>query len=718
MTAGTRAWTETRPGLPYPLGASFDGSGVNFALYSENAERVELCLFDRGGEREIERILLPDHTDFVWHRYVEDLQPGQIYGYRVSGPYEPAKGHRFNPHKLLLDPYARMVTGGLIWDDAVFGYDRRHPEKDLSFDARDSAPFVPKARVTADDFDWAADRPPRTAWTDTVIYEANVRGLTKLREDVPAPLRGTYGALAHPPMIAHLRDLGITAVELLPIQSFVDELPLVGRGLVNYWGYNPIAMFAPAARYALEDPVVEFKAMVKALHAVDIEVILDVVFNHTGEGDRFGPTLSFRGIDNASYYWLDRDTPQRYVNFTGCGNSFGLHRVAGLRLAMDALRYFVQEMHVDGFRFDLATTLARDGNGGFDPNARFLEAVRQDAVLTPVKLIAEPWDLGEGGYRLGNFPPGWAEWNDRYRDTVRRFWRGDDGVAGETASRVTGSSDLFESSGRRPWASLNFVSAHDGFTLADLVSYERKHNEANGENNRDGSIRNRSSNGGVEGTTDDPAILAFRQRQMRNLMATLILSQGTPMLLAGDEIGHSQLGNNNAYCQDNPTTWIDWDAGGAGQRDLCRFVGDLIKLRREHPVFGRDRFFHGGPQSMTGIKDIAWLRPDGDEMELTDWHNPGLHWLAFMVAAEPAGQGAIGSDSPEIPAVWVVMNAEKTAERWRVPAAGQGVAWRRVVDTARPDGMGDEAVLLAGDVLTVSGNSLQILTGLSSVVAE
>ncbi|HLW12146.1 MAG TPA: glycogen debranching protein GlgX, partial [Casimicrobiaceae bacterium] len=544
-------------GEPFPLGATWDGQGVNFALYSENAERVELCLFDPKGRREIERIDVRERTDFVWHCYLPDARPGLLYGYRVHGPYAPDRGLRFNAHKLLLDPYARLLAGQIRWSDAQFGYRVGSRREDLTLDTRDSATGMPKCQVVDEAFTWDDDRAPRTLCKDSVIYELHVKGYTRLHPNIPPQLRGTYAGLSTAPVIDHLRKLGVTAVELLPIHAYVDDKRLVDRGLRNYWGYNSIGFFAPDMRYSATGTLGEFKTMVKTLHSAGIEVILDVVYNHTGEGNQLGPTLSFRGIDNRVYYRLEEHL-RYYVDYTGTGNTLNTVHPATLRLIFDSLRYWVTEMHVDGFRFDLASTLAREARA-FDPFGSFLDIARQDPVLSQVKLIAEPWDLAEGGYQVGSFPPGWSDWNGRYRDAVRAYWKGDGGLVGELASRLSGSSDLFAHGGRSPSASINFITAHDGFTLRDLVSYNDKHNEANLEDNRDGEAHNLSWNCGVEGATDDPAVLALRAQQMRNFIATLFFSQGVPMLAAGDEMGRTQGGNNNAYCQDNATSWLDWN---------------------------------------------------------------------------------------------------------------------------------------------------------------
>ena len=611
------ARTRVEPGLPYPLGATWDGAGVNFAIFSANAEKVELCLFDARGRRELARIPLPEYTDEVWHGYLPDARPGTLYGYRVSGPYDPSRGHRFNHHKLLLDPYAKAFSGALRWSDAHYGYRIGSHRADLSFDRRDNATGMPKCVVLEEAFTWGADNRPAVPWVNTVFYELHVKGFTALHPDVPPALRGTFGGLAAPAIVAYLRDLGITTVELLPVHAFVDDRRLVEQKLRNYWGYNSIGFFAPDGRYLSAGDPNEFKTMVKHLHEAGIEVVLDVVYNHTAEGSELGPTLSFRGIDNASYYRLAAD-PRYYEDTTGTGNSLDLRHPRVLQMVTDSLRYWVEEMHVDGFRFDLAPTLARE-NHGYAGDAAFFKAIRQDPVLSRVKMIAEPWDTGLGGYQLGNFPPGWSEWNGKYRDTVRRFWRGDMGVLPELASRLAGSADLFEHQGRRPRASVNFVTVHDGFTLNDLVSYNGKHNEANHEDNRDGSDDNNSWNCGAEGPTDDPEIINLRERQKRNFIATMLLSLGVPLVLGGDEFGRTQRGNNNAYCQDNEISWVDWNARGARDLALAQFTTNVLRMRREHPAFKRDAFFRGRPIADGGRKDIAWMKPEGGEMEPNDW---------------------------------------------------------------------------------------------------
>ncbi len=628
MNARQRVW----PGLPYPLGATWDGSGTNFALFSAHAEKVELCLFDADGKQEVERIVLPENTHEIWHGYLPDVRAGHFYGYRVYGPYDPENGHRFNHHKLLLDPYAKSLHGDLEWNDALFGYVVGHEQEDLSFDKRDSAPFMPRCEVIDPAFTWGMKTDLRTPWHETIIYEMHVRGFTMLHPEVAEEERGTFGGLSSPVPIGYLTDLGITAVELLPVHTFLHDRHLIKAGLRNYWGYNSIGFFSVHPEYLGRGGILEFKTFVQLLHDNDIEVILDVVYNHTAEGNHLGPTLSMRGIDNKSYYYLMEGAERYYNDFTGTGNALELRHPHVLRMVTDSLRYWVQEMKVDGFRFDLATTLARV-NGEFDEHASFLDAIAQDPLLSTVKLIAEPWDIGDGGYQVGRFPPGWAEWNDQYRDTLRKFWKGDSGQLGDLASRLSGSSDIYDRRGRRPWSSINFVTAHDGFTLQDLVSYNEKHNESNGEDNRDGSDNNNSWNCGFEGPTDYPEIVRLREQQKRNLLASLLLSQGLPMLYAGDEFGHSQHGNNNAYCQDNEINWLDWDAIDTAGHALIAFTRALIRLRRDHIVFHRHRFFHGKTIPGTSIKDIMWLKPDGEQMEADDWHDSG-HSIACLSSGE------------------------------------------------------------------------------------
>ena len=626
----TQPITAVWPGEPYPRGATWDGEGVNFALFAANAAKVELCIFDPGGRHELQRIVLRERTDEIWHSYLPEARPGTLYGYRVYGPYDPAKGHRFNPHKLLIEPYAKHLQGPLHWSDAHYGYRVGNPKEDLSFDKRDSAAGTPKCRVIDPAFTWGDDRPPKVPWHDVVIYEAHVRGLTLLHPEVPKHLRGTYAGLATAPVIEHLLRLGVTTVELMPVHAFLDDRHLHEKGLRNYWGYNTIGFFAPELRYSHTGRISEFKTMVKRLHSAGIEVILDVVYNHTAEGNQMGPTLSFRGIDNASYYRLVPEDPRFYMDFTGTGNTLNLRHPRVLQLIMDSLRYWVLEMHVDGFRFDLASALARE-LFEVDRLGSFFDTIGQDPVLSQVKLIAEPWDLGSGGYQVGNFPPGWDEWNDRYRDTMRAYWKGDGGLIGDFARRFTGSSDLYEASGRKPHASVNFATAHDGFTLQDLVSYNEKHNEANGEENRDGNNDNRSWNCGAEGPTEDPKINSLRWKQKRNLLATLLVSQGVPMVLAGDELSHSQGGNNNAYCQDNEISWLQWELNEE-QRRFLDFAARMITLRRRHPVFSRRRFLQSDTITAEGLKEIIWLNEDGQEMTVEQWNQHHARCLGVYLS--------------------------------------------------------------------------------------
>jgi glycogen operon protein len=699
-----RVW----PGTPYPFGATWDGKGVNFALFTENAERVELCLFADDGEAEVERIVMPEYTDETWHCYLPDARPGQLYGYRVYGPYEPKKGHRFNHHKLLLDPYAKSLYGTLVWTDAHYGYQVGNDLQDLSFDTRDNAQSMPKCRVVDTAFTWGDDRPPQTPWHQSVIYELHVRGFTKLHPEVPEELRGTFAGLSSPAAISHLSELGVTAVELLPIHGFVDERFLVDRGLNNYWGYNTLSFFAPHARYFAADTLGEFKTVVQHLHAAGIEVILDVVYNHTAEGNQLGPTLSFRGIDNKAYYRLVPGDERHYLDFTGCGNALNLHHPRILQLVMDSLRYWVEEMHVDGFRFDLATTLARESDGSFDEQSGFLDVIRQDPVLSRVKLIAEPWDVGNGGYRLGSFPPGWAEWNDRYRDTVRRYWKGEDGIVGELASRITGSSDVFDRRGRRPWASVNFVTAHDGFTMHDLVSYEQKHNDANKEGNGDGHEANNSWNCGEEGATDKAAVRQLRTRYIRNLFATLLVSQGVPMLTAGDEIGRTQHGNNNAYCQDNEISWIDWTAlNDETRRNLLSFVRRIIRLRREHIVFRRQRFFYGAAIRGANSKDITWLRPDGAEKEVMDWDVPYAKCLSFLISGEAGDYHVTSLGVPEPDdSFLLIMNADHEGVEYCLPVVPSTGQWELTFDTTLRSGFARGRTFDHGALYVVKARSV------------
>jgi isoamylase len=695
------------PGASYPLGATWDGKGANFALFSDNAERVELCLFDEAGERETARIQLPEYTDQIWHGYLSEVLPGQLYGYRVYGPYAPERGHRFNHHKLLIDPYARMLVGQFRWDDAVFGYAVGDPKGDLSFDDRDSAPFVPKCRLIDCAFNWDNERAPRRPWSDTVIYELHVRGFTMLHHGLARPLRGTFAGLADQNVVQYLRNLGVTAVELMPIHAAIDEFALVKRGLRNFWGYNPIAFSAPEPRYLADQSPGEIKKCIHLLHDAGLEVIVDVVFNHTAESHELGPTLSFRGIDNATYYQLDAHDRRLYRNFTGTGNSLNLSNPRVMQMVLDALRYWVKDFHVDGFRFDLAATLCRGEDGAFDPHASFLETVGQDPLLANVKLVAEPWDIGDGGYCLGAFPPGWAEWNDRYRDVVRRFWRGERGLIGELAARITGSSDIFEKQGRRPWASVNYVASHDGYTLDDIVSYREKHNEPNGDGNRDGSSQNYGDNYGVEGPTGDLEIRNIRQRQKRNMLATLFVSLGAPMLVAGDEFGRTQKGNNNPFSQDNETSWVDWLLLQSSEgTKLHDFVRALLRLRCDHVVFRRQHFFHGQPLPGGPTKDITWLKSNGREMEQPDWQDPTARLLSYRLSGEAGTIHRTLSGEPE----WhddllVILNAHEETVLYSLPQGPTAASWLLVIDTSGAEGVAAK-VFESGSVFPVKQRSL------------
>lgn len=682
------------------LGATWDGRGTNFALFSANAHKVELCLFDAQGRRELERIELPERTEDVWHGYLNDVSPGQLYGYRVHGPYDPDRGHRFNAHKLLLDPYAKRLNGRLVWSEAHFAYRTGSPREDLSFDRRDNARGMPKA-VVVDETVGSGRREtrPGVRWEDTIVYEAHVKGLTQLRDDVPPGLRGTFGGLACPTMIAHLKRLGVTTIELLPVQGFVDDRVLVEKKLVNYWGYNTISFFAPEARYApdKDNPLDSFRTTVARLHDAGIEVLLDVVYNHTAEGNHLGPTLSFRGIDNASYYWLKPDNPRYYDDFTGCGNSMNLTHPRVLQMVMDSLRYWVEVCHVDGFRFDLATTLAR-GSNGFDRNSGFFTAIRQDPILAGVKLVAEPWDLGMGGYQVGAFPSQWSEWNDRYRSVMRRYWSGEGSLIGEVSRRMTGSSDMFNRDGRMPRASINHVTVHDGFTLADLFSYERKHNVANGEDNRDGSNDNHSINCGVEGPTDDPNILGMRRQLRKNQLACLFLAQGVPLLLAGDEVGNSQAGNNNAYCQDNEIGWVGWD-GTNTEDDMVEFVGLMTDIRRRFPQLRSRRWLDG--RRADGSYGVLWLTPSAAEMTDQDWAFPDGRFLAYVLSpSEPGGS-----------AIFIVLNSGVQEIEFHLPKLPEYQTWKELFDTTKNTvqvatlGCGNPMIAPPRSVLAFSGTT-------------
>jgi glycogen operon protein len=703
----TNPITTVWPGGPYPRGATWDGEGVNFALFSSSAEKVELCVFDASGRRELQRIALKERTDEVWHCYLPEARPGLLYGYRVHGPYKPEAGLRFNPHKLLIEPYAKSLAGALKWSDAHFGYRIGSPRGDLSFDRRDNAAGMPKCRVVDPAFTWGEDRSPRVPWHDTVIYELHVRGFTVNHPEVPPQLRGTYAGLATAPVIDHLKRLGVTTVELMPVHAFVDDRHLMERGLRNYWGYNSIAFFAPDMRYSATGRISEFKTMVKTLHSAGIEAILDVVYNHTAEGSHLGPTLSMRGIDNPAYYRLVAHDPRYYTDFTGCGNTLNMVNPRVLQLIMDSLRYWVEEMHVDGFRFDLAAALARELHD-VDRLGAFFDIIRQDPVLSRVKLIAEPWDLGAGGYQVGNFPIGWAEWNDRYRDAVRAFWKGDGGLIGELAMRVTGSSDLYESSGRRPHASINFVTAHDGFTLRDLVSYNHKHNEANLENNRDGADNNRSWNCGVEGPTADPAVVALRNRQRRNLLATLMLSQGVPMLLAGDELGRTQRGNNNAYCQDNELSWVDWDLDPA-DANLTKFVRRLIDIRRSHPVFRRRNFFQGRAIRGTGVKDLLWIHPQGTEMSDREWNAAHARCLGVYLAGDALDEVDQRGRPIHGSSFLVLINAHHESLTFALPTFRANHVWHAILDTHFEEGLASDGHYGGMNGYPLQGRSLAVL---------
>jgi isoamylase len=678
--------TTIRPGSAYPLGATYDGQGVNFALFSAHATRVELCLFDTAtAPRESQRITLPERSDGIWHGYIPGITPGQLYGYRVHGPYKPHEGHRFNPANLLIDPYARAITGDYQWDRALYGYRIGSPYQDLTIGKRDSAPYSPRCVVVDERFDWGDDASPAIPFEESIVYEAHLKGLTKLHPKVPEKLRGTYLGLADPHVIAYLKDLGITAVELLPIHQAVNDQYLEDNGLRNYWGYNTLGFFAPDARFSsgggAGQQVTEFKQMVKALHAAGIEVLLDVVYNHTGEGNQLGPTLCYRGLDNRSYYKLVTTTPRYYMDYTGCGNSLDLTHPRVNQMVLDSLRYWVTEMHVDGFRFDLARTLVRGTSD--ETTSPFLDTVLQDPVLAKVKLIAEAWDVGPDGYWVGRFPAPWSEWNGKYRDNVRKFWKGDGGQAAELASRLTGSSDLYRYSGRKPTASVNFVTAHDGFTLRDLVSYNEKHNEANGEGNRDGDTHNNSWNCGVEGPTDDEAINALRAQQQRNFLATLFLSQGVPMLLAGDERSRSQNGNNNTYCQDNALSWNDWSDTPAAC-ELLAFTRELIALRKARPMLRRRNFFVGQVGLPEGEADIEWLSPDGQEMNAALWNDANTRCFGMLLNGMALNEIDTMGEAMEDDVLLVLLNASHTEVPFMLPDWPDDPVWEVLIDTANP----------------------------------
>ncbi|HEY9001553.1 MAG TPA: glycogen debranching protein GlgX [Mucilaginibacter sp.] len=698
------------PGKPFPIGATWDGKGVNFAIFSENAEKVELCLFHTpADELELEKIELTERTGHIWHVYVPDLEPAQLYGYRVSGPYEPENGLRFNPNKLLLDPYAKAISGTIDWNDSLFGYEVGNEQDDLSFSKTDSAPFMTRSVVIDPEFDWEGDQRPNIAYYNTIIYEVHVKGFTMLNSDVPEEMRGTYTGLAHPTTIEYLKNLGVTAVELMPVHYFLNDRNLKEKGLSNYWGYNTLGFFAPHAGYSTKSAldnhqVNEFKNMVKELHKAGIEVILDVVYNHTAEGNQMGPTLSFKGIDNAAYYRLTEDNKRYYMDYTGTGNTLNANLPNVLRMMMDSLRYWILEMHVDGFRFDLAATLARELHEVNQLSA-FFDIIHQDPVISQVKLIAEPWDIGEGGYQVGKFPPGWGEWNGKYRDSVRDYWNGTEGMLGEFANRITGSADLYQDY-RRPTASINFITAHDGFTLTDLVSYNEKHNEANGEDNNDGESHNRSCNYGAEGPTDDQVINELRKRQKRNFLATLFLSQGVPMLLAGDEIGRTQQGNNNSYCQDNEISWIDWNNA---DKELLDFTSKLIHLRREHAAFSRKNWFRGEPVKGNGIEDIAWFQPDGSNMTSEHWNQD----FAKSIAVFLNGQGlhAVNSEGEKMvdDNFYIIFNASGEAIEYKLPGEEYAKDWRIIFDTAKYSQEEGQQLYHANETIKIDGRSVILL---------
>jgi isoamylase len=674
--------TRIHEGNPYPRGGTWDGKGTNFAVFSANATKVEVCIFDKTGAQELDRIELPEYTDQIWHGYLADVRPNTVYGYRVHGPYAPDAGHRFNPNKLLLDPYACAHLGELKWNPAVYGY-KIESTDDTTFDERDSAPFMPKCIVVDPGFDWKGQPLHRQVpWDNTIIYETHVKGFTKLHPGVPERLRGTYAGLGSKKAVEYIKSLGVTSVELLPIHTFINDSYLLEKGLTNYWGYNSIGFFAPDPRYAFDrgGSLLEFKEMVSNFHDAGLEVILDVVYNHTAEGNQLGPTLSFKGIDNASYYRLLPDKKRLYINDTGTGNTLNLSHSRVIQMVTDSLRYWVEQTHVDGFRFDLGTILAREPNG-FDNQSGFLKACSQDPVLGTVKLIAEPWDCGPGGYQVGAFPPGWAEWNDKFRDHVRDFWRGQ-AAASVITPRLCASGDFFNRQGRKPWASVNFLTAHDGFTLNDVVSYNDKHNEANGENNRDGSSDNRSWNCGAEGPTEDPAINAFRQRQMRSMLGTLLLSQGTPMLLAGDEFARTQRGNNNAYCQDDEISWIDWNTAKQNQAQIA-FVQKLTALRHKYPVLRRSRFLTGEYNQELKVKDVTWINANGSEMQGSQWADPNMRCLGMLMdgRAQTSGVKQLGHDATLL----LVLNVYQDVVQFTLPKCVGGNQWSLLLDTNIPD---------------------------------
>jgi len=699
----------TIPGNPYPLGATWDGRGVNFALFSENATQVELCIFNSiEDKKEAHRIKMMEQTNRVWHVYLPEARPGWIYGYRVDGPYDPSQGHRFNPSKVLVDPYAKAIARRIHWDESMFGYKTGDPKEDLTRDDRDNAPFAPLCSVVDPAFTWGNDRPPKTPWHETIIYETHVRGLTMKHPDVPPELRGTYAGLASEPIIQHLTQLGITAVELLPVHHYVNDHYLVKQGLSNYWGYNSLAFLAPVNRYGSGTMEVadEFKMMVRTLHTAGIEVILDVVYNHTAEGNHLGPTLSLRGIDNASYYRLVNDNSRFYMDYTGCGNTLNMTTPQVIQLIMDSLRYWVLEMHVDGFRFDLASTLARELHE-VDRLGAFFDIIQQDPIISQVKLIAEPWDLGEGGYQVGNFPVLWTEWNGKYRDAVRSFWKGDGRQVAEMATRLSGSSDLYGGSGRKPHASINFITAHDGFTLHDLVSYNHKHNEANGEENRDGTDDNVSWNCGTEGPTDDPEIKALREKQKRNLMATLLFSQGAPMISGGDEIGRTQQGNNNAYCQDNEISWYQWELTKE-QKDFFQFTKKVIQFLKANPVLRRRKFFQGRHIRGSEIKDISWFGPTGREMNDEEWNAGFVRCLGMRLAGDAMGEVDKKGNPIFGETLLILLNAHHESIPFVLPAHKKGTRWSLRLDTTFEDLHDMGGMARGGRTYSLQGRSLAV----------
>ncbi len=701
-------------GSPYPLGATWDGKGINFAIFSEQAEKVELCLFDKTGKKETHRIELKEQTDRVWHIYIAQLKPGQLYGYRVYGEYQPKYGQRFNPNKLLIDPYAKALLGEVSWHDAVFPYQMANTTDkapDLKIDTQDSAPYLPKCQVINPDFDWQGDALPKTPWHKTVIYELHVKGFTQLMTDVPAKIRGTYAGLAHSSVIQYFKNLGVTTIELMPVHVFLNDRHLVDKGLTNYWGYNTINFFAPDMRYSASNDIREFKNMVKAYHDAGLEVILDVVYNHTAEGNHFGPMLSFRGIDNAAYYRLVADNPRYYMDYTGTGNTLNMMTPKVLQLVMDSLRYWVEEMHIDGFRFDLASALARELHD-VDKLGAFFDIIHQDPVISQVKLIAEPWDIGEGGYQVGNFPVGWTEWNGKYRDTVRGFWKGDKGKMGELAYRLTGSSDLYQHNGRRPYASINFITVHDGFTLNDLISYNDKHNIANGENNQDGDNHNLSWNMGREGTTKSEKVLTLRRKQRKNLIATLLLSQGVPMITAGDEICRTQEGNNNAYCQDNKISWLNWRLNEEKQAFLD-FTKMLLKIRKEHPIFHQRHFFQGHTVRGASAKDISWIAKNGEEMSETEWMSPDTHTIGMHLHGEALkDEDEKGNPLTDTDFV-ILLNADYRDVEFCMPnSLGEDFIWKMLFDTAidKPSRRQQSKKYKAGDIYQLQSHSFVLLS--------